>query len=399
MAMPNPTQETQPGLAILTNCITPYRVHLHQLIAAGIPELKLHTLISHGAADFDWAIEVPPAIRLTNLGSPGDSPLRSPWSAPLTEWRKGGRIVRYLEENNVQALIILTPRYISYLRVVAHCRWAGIPLFVRSDANLRSENPLSPLKQFLKFRVYAWWLKRSRGVMPMGEYGKQYFEKYGFDRSRMYLVPYTPDYDFYASVDPRQVDRLREKYRLSRARKYFVFSGRLVPVKRVDLLIDAFVQLAGERPDWDLILVGDGPLRQELEQRVPEALRRRVVWTGFLDQGEPALVYHLADVLVLPSDREPWALVVQEAMSAGLTVVASDVVGAAQEIVQDGRSGRIFPVGDGRALGQAMLDVSHPDRLDGYKQQSREALSAWRQEVDPIAEIRRALFTEGVLAS
>ena len=62
---------------------------------------------------------------------------------------------------------------------------------------------------------------------------------------------------------------------------------------------------------------------------MPEALRSRVVWTGFLDHGEPAFVYHSADVLVLPSDREPWALVIQEAMAAGLTVVASDVVGAA----------------------------------------------------------------------
>jgi glycosyltransferase involved in cell wall biosynthesis len=397
MAKSNPIRETQPGLAIVANCVTPYRVHLHRLVASGIPELKLHTLITHGGADFDWSIEAPAEIHLTNLGSPNDSAFRRPWSAPLAEWHKGGQIIRYLEENNVRAVVCPLPRYISYLRVVAHCRRADIPLFVRSDANVRSEKPLPPFQQAVKARFYAWWLKRIAGLMPMGEYGKQYFEKYGFDRRRMYLVPYTPDYDFYAAVDPQQVDRLREKYGLRRERKYFVFSGRLAPVKRVDLLIDAFARLADQRPDWDLILVGDGPSRQTLEQQIPEKLRSRIVWTGFLDHGEPALVYHAADVLVLPSDREPWALVVQEAMAAGLTVVASDVVGAAQEMVKDGESGRIFPAGDAKALAQAMLDTSQPDQLKTYRRQAREALKNWRTDVDPVTEIRRALATEGVL--
>jgi glycosyltransferase involved in cell wall biosynthesis len=102
-------------------------------------------------------------------------------------------------------------------------------------------------------------------------------------------------------------------------------------------------------------------------------------------------------VLVLPSDFEPWAVVVQEAMAAGLVVVASDSVGSAHELIADGRSGRIFPTGDLGALQRALLEVSAADALSGYKQRSREALDQWRNNTNPVTEIRRALADFGVL--
>jgi len=57
---------------------------------------------------------------------------------------------------------------------------------------------------------------------------------------------------------------------------------------------------------------GDGILGDDLRHRVPEHLRPRVAWAGFLDGEESALAYHAADVLAVPSDMEPWGLVVQE---------------------------------------------------------------------------------------
>jgi glycosyltransferase involved in cell wall biosynthesis len=123
------------------------------------------------------------------------------------------------------------------------------------------------------------------------------------------------------------------------------------------------------------------------------------VWTGFLEQDELKAAHHASDVLVLPSDHEPWALVVQEAMAAGIVVVASDVVGAAHDLVEDKVSGRIFPAGNQEALEQALLEVTADEVLDGFKQRSRAALATWRQKTDPVKEIRRALADFGVLDS
>jgi glycosyltransferase involved in cell wall biosynthesis len=165
------------------------------------------------------------------------------------------------------------------------------------------------------------------------------------------------------------------------------------------LVIDAFNQLADVRPEWDLLIVGDGPLASELRDRVPERLRSRVIWTGFLELEEVKLAYHAADVLVLASDREPWAVVVQEAMAAGLTIVSSDIVGAAHELVEDHVNGRIFAAGKLEALANALADVTRNEMVEMYKKKSRAALDRWRTANDPVKEIRRALSDVGVLRS
>jgi glycosyltransferase involved in cell wall biosynthesis len=211
-------------------------------------------------------------------------------------------------------------------------------------------------------------------------------------------VPYWPDFDAFTECDDAALVRLQGKFGLNPNRRYMMYSGRLVPEKRVDLLIDAFAATAAERPDWDLLVVGHGPLSDDLRRRVPEALRPRVVWTGFLDGAENPVAFHAAEILILPSDQEPWALVVQEAMAAGLVVVASSVVGAAHELVEDEVSGRIFTAGNLQQLIQSIRDVTEPAALARYKQRSNDAIVEYRAHVQPVSEIRRALRDAGVLS-
>jgi glycosyltransferase involved in cell wall biosynthesis len=383
-------------LAVIANCLTPYRVHLHGLIAAGIPELTLHTLVTHGDADFRWSIHLPEAVNVRHFNRPGESPLAGTFDAPIHEWRKGGRLIRYVHEHNVRAVICNNYRYLSFLRVIRHCNRVGMPLFVNNDSNIRGER-LPPFKAWCKRRIYSWWMKRVSGVMPMGEFGDQFFLNYGASPDRLYRVPYTPHYDAFATSDESRLQRFRQQHGLCRERRYLLYTGRLVPVKRVDLVIDAFNQLADVRPEWDLLIVGDGPLAEELRERVPERLSPRVIWTGFLELEEVQLAYHAADVLVLASDREPWGVVVQEAMAAGLAIVSSDIVGAAHELVEDHVSGQKFPAGELSALVKALTDVTRHETIDMYKQRSLSALDRWRNANDPVKEIRRALTDLGVL--
>jgi glycosyltransferase involved in cell wall biosynthesis len=396
--MSNSSTDTRPGLAIVANVMAPYRANLHRLVAEGIPELKLHTLITHGVGDFDWSIAVPPEVNVTNFSIPGEHSLDNPLRRPRAEWRKAARLIQYLQAHDVRAVIFCFYRYISYLRLMDYCSRAGMPFWVQLDSNIRNEARLPFPQSFIKRSIYSWWMKRAAGVMSMGALGDQYFLKYGADARRLYRVPCWPDFDAFSQVDDAALKRFQRKFGLNRSRRYLMFSGRLVGYKRVDLLIDAFAAIAQQRPDWDLLIVGDGMIDHELRRRVPEALRPRVNWTGFIDGSDNALAYHAADVLVLPSDHEPWALVVQEAMAAGLPVVSSDVPGATHELVTDGVSGRVFPAGDGDALRRALLDVTDSERIDTYKQQASATLQRYRETVDPVAEIRRALGDRGVLS-
>lgn len=381
----------RPGLAIISNCLTPYRVHLHKVIAEGVPEFKLHTLITHGAADFDWKLNVPAQINLVHFGQKNDSPMAKLHHSAGKEWRKGGRLVDYLEQHDIRAAIIGLPRYMSYLRVLLDGWRRGRPVFVNSDANIQNERALGQGRQLLKSVYHQWWIRRAAGVMPMGRDGEEYFLKYGANPQRMYRLPYWPDYEHFSSVPTSRLDNFCHKYGLCKDRRYFLFSGRLAPIKRVDLLINAFQSIATDRIDWDLLIVGDGVLREELQRQVLPKYRSRVIWVGFLEDDELPAAYHAADVLVLPSDREPWAVVVQEAMAAGLPVVASDVVGAAREIVRDNIGGRSFIAKDSKSLVAAMIDVSRGKILSMEKERARTVIDRWRRENDPVDSIRRAL--------
>ena len=77
----------------------------------------------------------------------------------------------------------------------------------------------------------------------------------------MFPFPYEPDYMSFRDVPMERIADVRRRYNLSCDRRYLIYSGRLVPVKRVELLIRAYTSIADERPLWDLIIAGDGPLR------------------------------------------------------------------------------------------------------------------------------------------
>lgn len=70
--MPDQPALDKPGLAIIGTAITPYHVNLYRAIAARIPELRLHILVTHGAAEFKWQIDVPPDFAVVKFGVPGD---------------------------------------------------------------------------------------------------------------------------------------------------------------------------------------------------------------------------------------------------------------------------------------------------------------------------------------
>jgi glycosyltransferase involved in cell wall biosynthesis len=258
------------------------------------------------------------------------------------------------------------------------------------------DNPRG-LKRLIKKVMLGRVLRASTGSLVCGRLGRDYFARYGQPEDRIFYVPLEPDYQLIQVITADKVARMQSRLGLQPGRRRFVYSGRLVEVKRVDLLIDAFAQIASLRDEWDLLIIGNGVLRQALQARVPPGLASRVQWTGFLDdQAAVSALYRLSDVLVLPSDFEPWALVILEAVAAGLAIVASNIVGAAVELVRDGENGRIFHRGDLKDLVQCLEDVTDPSRIESLKTASLKILEQWRRDSDPIAGLRQALGSCGI---
>jgi glycosyltransferase involved in cell wall biosynthesis len=101
--------------------------------------------------------------------------------------------------------------------------------------------------------------------------------------------------------------------------------------------------------------------------------------------------------MVLPSDDEPWGVVINEAVAAGLAVVATDVVGAAAELVRDRVNGRIVAPNDPAPLAAALLDVTSPESLMAYRAACPSVLARWRHNADPVAGLLRALSHANVI--
>jgi len=147
--------------------------------------------------------------------------------------------------------------------------------------------------------------------------------------------------------------------------------ARLARPKDHCTLIEAARQVAERIPNFYLIIVGDGPLRREIESQIKAAgLSERTRMLG--ERADARRLWPAIDLCVLATHYEGCSNVVMEAMAAGKPVVASDVGGNA-ELIVDGQTGRLVPPGDAAALAEAMTAIlEHPDQLRAMGERSRQ---------------------------
>lgn len=396
---PDPAARGAPALelAIIANSNTPYRLHSHLRIARELAAVHLWSVFTHDVSNAPWALALPPEINAISFGPGEASDAAASPARALHEWRKGGRIIEWIRTQKIGAVVIWGYNDPGRLRIIQWCARHGVPLLLAADSNIRGDRATGG-RALLKREVVSGVAKRSCAILPCGRLGRAYFEKYGARPESIFYFPYEPDYQEIRQVSPEMVDQAARRFSLDRARRRIIYSGRLVHVKRVDLLLDAFAAIAQQRPEWDLLIIGDGPLRDDLHARIPEKLRGRVTWTGFLgDQQTVSALYRLGDLLVLPSDYEPWGLVINEAAAAGLAIVSTSVVGAAFELVREAVNGYVFEPGDKPALTQRLLDSTQAARIDTLRAASPQVLQEWRAVADPVQGLRSALRYCGVV--
>jgi len=151
-----------------------------------------------------------------------------------------------------------------------------------------------------------------------------------------------------------------EQEAATRGSPVILYVGRLIPAKGVDTLIRSAPHVFDVLPDAKVIVVGDGPYCEVLQSLADQlGITSRVDFAG--TQRDVSPFYRKADVAAVPSLYEPFGIVAVEAMAASLPVVASNVGGLADSVV-DGVTGWLVPPGDPEALADALLRIlSLPD--------------------------------------
>lgn len=181
------------------------------------------------------------------------------------------------------------------------------------------------------------------------------------------------------SLDQRLYFKKRMKIPEAKGRTVFLFMGRMIDWKGLDILIQAYSYVEKECEDTFLLLAGDGELRNAYEELATRLGLKRYFFYGWVsDINEKAAIFDFCDIFILPSrilgrKYEAWGLVVNEAMSMGKPVLVSDAVGCAFDLVKDGVNGYIFRHSCPDSLSRAMRKIlSSKEKLDEMGKMSRK---------------------------
>jgi rhamnosyl/mannosyltransferase len=202
-------------------------------------------------------------------------------------------------------------------------------------------------------------------------------------RDKCHVIPYGVDVSKIRQVDPAEVAAIKSRF----GSKLILAVGRLVYYKGFEHLIEAMSNCPGH-----LVIIGDGPLRGELEAMTAKfGVSDRVTFLGELDNEETFPYFHAASVFCLPSvaRSEAFGIVQIEAMSAGTPVVNTDLKSGVPFVSLDGQTGLTVPAGNSALLSKALTALLDNDELRNSF--GRAAIQRARSEFDIAAMTERTL--------
>ena len=233
--------------------------------------------------------------------------------------------------------------------LIQYAKFNKIPYAIETDTQLSIPNNL--IKRLLKniYLKYIFHGKNAYGFAG-GKRQKYLFEYYGMLKDNIHVLPMTVDLKQFLSVAKKHdKNYYKEKYGFKNKR-VILYVGRFESVKNISLLLSAFHEINKKNPDVYCLLIGKGTLKSKLEQQCKEQKINNVYFEDYKLMPDLAEYYCLADVFVLPSDFEPWGLVVNESLACFTPVIASDKVGSVDDLIQSGVNGDVFEAGNVKEL-------------------------------------------------
>jgi glycosyltransferase involved in cell wall biosynthesis len=266
---------------------------------------------------------------------------------------------------------------------------SGSAFLFGTDASSLSPRSGSGWKIHLKKALWPRLYSLADQVIVPSNAGRDLMVSLKLPSDHITLTPYVVDNDWWAAQS-QLVDRdaTRSQWRATTDTCVILFCAKLQPWKRPMDLLRAFAR--ANIANSLLVFAGEGPQRQELKS---EALRlnisERMRFLGFCNQTQLPAIYTSADLMVLPSEYEPFAVVVNEASCCGCPVVASDHVGATRDLIAPVDPQLIYPCGNVDALAALLQDLcADRARLCQLRKAFRQRISSWSPEDNVAATIK-----------
>ncbi len=376
-------------IAILTNAPAPYRTPVFARIAetAGI-DARIFFDFASGAAAVDEPPGYPheflaPAFRVRRRNYQDDDA----WAEQISMGFALGYLPRL---GSFRPEVIVSGEFgWRTLNAAVYARAAGIPLLVWWEGTRFTERRISTTRRCAR-RALA---SASAGLLGLGTQSVAYLREISRDRRPVHFVPQAVDNERIAeSTDRWRARRERVREELGARGVTLLCLSRLLPHKGIPQYLGALRRLAKAVPEgaFTALFAGEGPESEAIERAAKE-LPLAIRSLGRVSQQEIPRLFAASDVLVFPTLRDCWGMVVNEALAAGIPVLGSRYAGAAQELLTDDAVGSLIDPLVPDSLDQALLAAVRDGRWSGASPtRLRAALRGHRCEAAADAILRAA---------
>ena len=292
--------------------------------------------------NFAWDIPLTDGYQWQQLDNKSDAPNLSGFSGIDCP-----TVYQVIKDHNPDAIILTG----WHSKLLLQTLWAALRLNIKTIVRGDS-NAIRPRRWYVRL-LHAVFLRRFDAFLTVGKSNRLFFLNNGINTNLLFSAPYFIENQRF--IDGALISRTdSKKTTLTEAHFCFLFAGKLVNTKNIQELLTAFKMTHEHNNKCQLMIVGDGDLRPELEAFTQQH-GLPVIFTGFVNQSVLPSTYSQGDCFVLSSDNEAWGLVVNEAMVCGLPAIVSNRVGACDDLIIEGQTGFMYPCGSPEALAQKMI--------------------------------------------
>jgi glycosyltransferase involved in cell wall biosynthesis len=364
----------QPRVLILTEIISPYRIPVFNALAEH-DGLDLHII---------FLAETDEALRQWCVYK--DEIHFSYQVLPSWRWRAGKKgallnpgLGAALKRGNPQAIICGGYNYLASWQALWWARRRRVRFVLWSESNREDRRS----GQAWIERMKQYFLRHCDAFVVPGKSAFAYLQHLGVGAPNIFTAPNAVDNAYFAlAAENASAQQSWHRQRLGLPARFILYSGRLVPEKGVFDLLEAYAMLeSGHREQVGLVFAGDGVSRGELVERAQQIRPGLVCFPGFAQREDLAVLYSLAEALILPTHSDTWGLVVNEAMVCGLPVVVTAVAGCVQDLVEDGWNGCVVPPRDPDRLTLAIRSLlEQPETRMQMSEHSRNRIQHYSPE-------------------
>jgi glycosyltransferase involved in cell wall biosynthesis len=346
----------QPLLSFYTNMPTPYQLDFFNELAKRFTLQVIY--FTEREADRQWNLPVTNAGYTTRVLK--NSGLARLIQRKVVSFHFSWQIIKLLWKDKAPYVIVngtyWSPNTVLVM-LISYWRKKKVLLYAE---------PVFPTNNRLSYWVKKYLLMLplrhcTHGILAIGKKAVEGYKAYGYAKN-IYNVPYNIDISLFdrSKLDASKLQSLRERYQLGND-PVLLSSGALVERKGMDTVIRAFMQATAHKRGH-LIILGEGPQRPALEALA--AGNPYIHLVGFCEKQEVPYYFGLATIFVFASRYDGWGLVINEALAAGLAIVASRETGAAADKLVHGYNGFVFAANSAEEFeGYMELLVNNPDKV------------------------------------